>query len=155
MKIKTLVLVIMAFCIVSFLYAIPPCGPFCGTYVNSDYDNQGIMAKFILDWVCYYKIYEKTTSTKPIWEGENLLSDTFLSDDGMLIRICVQNEDGSSYYGLLRFSYDYWDVPKDIEVFQPNRRDLAKVLEVIWSDVDYLNEINPNDSNYRIYYRIK
>jgi len=140
MKIKTetLVLVIIAFCVVSLLYAIPPCAWYEGTYVNVDYDNKGIMAKFTIDGCCDYKIYEKTTSPNPIWKGENYTSDRWWSDDGkyMFIRIWMQNEDGSSYYGLFIFSDG----------------DAGMVMETVWSETDYPNEINVKDRNYRIYF---
>jgi len=141
MKIKTgsLVLVVIAFCVVSLLYAIPPCAWYEGTYVNADYDNKGIMAKFTIGGGCDYTIYEKTTSPEPIWKGKNYSTDRWWSDHGkyMFMRIRMQNNDGSYYYGLFRFS----------------EGDAGMVMETVWSETDYPTEINANEKNYRIYYR--
>ena len=138
MKIKVLVLVIVAFFKISISFAGGPC-QFCnGIYVNEDYDDKGMIAKYVIFESCGYEIYDNTRSSKSRWTiPEIMSSDRF----GLGIRkyFCIrtwmQNEDGSSYYGLLRFTWD------------------SNVLEVMWSEVDYPNEKNPNDTNYRIYHR--
>jgi hypothetical protein len=146
MKIKTLILLIVAFFAISVIYASgPACMYIHGTYVNTDYDDKGTIAKFSLRSECIYSIYEKTTSTVPI------ITDCCLGDErgysgsyhlvrGDLIKILIKNENGDTYYGLVKFSYG---ADGSLE---------STFMEAVWSKTEYPDKINPSDSNYIILY---
>jgi len=90
MKIKTLMLVIMAFFVVSFLYAGGACWGKHGVYVNPDYDDEGIIAKCYISDVCFSSLYEKTTNLGRV--GTGLLERSDKGEDYWFINIWILEE---------------------------------------------------------------
>jgi len=129
-KTRTFVLVILVFLIVSVSFAGGPCWMYKGYYVNEDYDNRGPIARCYISDGCWFEIYEKPTSETPLKTGK--LAWLRKEQEGRLFITVTQNGYMRAYFILVKFSDTY--------------------LEAVWSEKGYPDEINPNDSNYLIYY---
>jgi hypothetical protein len=106
-----------------------------GTWVNSDYNEKGQMAKVIINPDGTELGYDKETSTDYYYKEEFTITDTWYDPEGNLwiksIWVNVFNESG---YELLKLSNS------------------GKVMEIVWSSVDYPDELSPLAGTYGIYY---
>ena len=134
MKIRTFVLVILVFLIVSVSFAGGPCWMYKGIYVNEDYDNKGLIAMCYISDGCWFDIYENLTSETPLKTGK--LDWLRKEKEGHVFITLTQNGYMRAYFILVKFSADS-----------------PYIIEVVWSENGFPDEINPNDETYRIYYR--
>ena len=140
MKIKILVLVIIALCVAPLSYATPPCIWCSGVFINEDYNGKGIVAKCVISPICEYEIYKKTTTKSPLKSGElSRLARYNPEAENRLFITLTENEKSHIYYILFKFNYD-----------KHGRH--TTLIEAMWSEAYFPDEINPNDSNYLIYY---
>ena len=137
MKTRTLVLVIVTLFAVSVSFADDKITieDTYGTWVNSDYNVVYKPAKSIYYSDGTYEIFSREIDTEPAITGKNTITDSWYDEEGNLWVKNTWVEVSSTGYGLFKFS------------------DCGKVLEYVWSEVDYPDEVSPIAGNYWIQYR--
>jgi hypothetical protein len=113
-----------------------------GTWVNSDYNRSAEIAKFIVDPDPGIRddangtiiVYIRESDEQASWRSSFRIEEKWNDDEG---NIWYKIEDlGHTKY------YHLWKISNS-----------GNILEYLFSNHNYPDEIDPNNQNYRIYYR--
>ena len=144
MKTRTLVLILII--VLAVLIVIGSCATggkavkapiesVYGAWANPDYNTTGQSAKLIYKPDGTYKEYSHTDITMGQGPYEYTIPESWIDSDG------------NKYYKVDLV----WGIETLYELWRINETDT--VLELVFSNIDYPSEIDPNHFNYRILYR--
>ena len=115
-----------------------------GTWINPEYDQKNIMAKWILKPDGTFDAYSKSTSNRVFEVGTFTIADKWTDSEG---NIYYKYSKSSMEYGSIENPYTYYFLVKIHATLD--------IAEELWSSVDYPTEFDPDNLryNYWVFYR--
>ena len=115
-----------------------------GTWVNPEYDEKWIMAKWVLKPDGTFDAYSKSTSGRVYEIGIFTIDEKWTDSEG---NIYYRYTKSSMEYGSIENPYSYY--------FLVKIHSTLDIAEELWSSVDYPTEFDPENLryNYWIFYR--
>jgi beta-lactamase regulating signal transducer with metallopeptidase domain len=115
---------------------IEPQDMFCGTWINTDYSNRAEPAKHVIRSDGYINSYATISDSRGLCGSSYVIEDTWTDADQNLW-LKVRTSSDRYYYELNRIS------------------DRGNCLEYVYSPYEYPTELNSEQANYRMYFKLE
>lgn len=150
MNTRTSILLIMLFVIVTAFIASGIEIEYI-TWINPDYNEKAQYAKIIRHISGTIYLFEIVTDTEPKYQYQGTLTlnkEWYDSTGNLWEKLTFTTTGGRTFYVLIKHIYEPLYALRDI-----NKVNSVIIWhEVVWSEVDYPDEMSPTAGNYAIYY---